>query len=93
MSDFFEVTTDYILSMSLIIIGLFFAFGRWYATQEMEAVWGSMVIQVIDVFVYCVARIMSEEKAPLFVKWLNIMGVNFMPISIITGYISELIFH
>ena len=67
MSDFFGVTTDYILkgiepvadkeqknkeltskvlyisSTAFVAIGLFCAFGNWYAEQTMEAVWGSMI--------------------------------------------------
>ena len=38
------------------------------------------------------ARILSEEKSPFYVNWLNIIGVAFMPISMITGYISGLVF-
>ena len=96
MSDFFGVTTDYILkgiepvadkeqknkeltskvlyisSTAFVAIGLFCAFGNWYAEQTMEAVW--------------------EEKSPFYVNWLNIIGVAFMPISMITGYISGLVF-
>lgn len=32
------------------------------------------------------------RKIPLYVNWLNIIGVAFMPISMITGYISGLVF-
>mgnify|MGYP000346914742 CR=1 FL=1 len=116
MSDFFGVTTDYILkgiepvadkeqknkeltskvlyisSTAFVAIGLFCAFGNWYAEQTMEAVWGSMIIQAIGIVGYFIARILSEEKSPFYVNWLNIIGVAFMPISMITGYISGLVF-
>lgn len=116
MSDFFGVTTDYILkgiepvadkeqknkeliskvlyiaSTAFVAIGLFCAFGGWYAEQTMEAVWGSMIIQAVGIVGYFIARIVSEEKAPFYVNWLNIIGVAFMPISMITGYISGLVF-
>lgn len=116
MSDFFGVTTDYILkgiepvadkeqknkeliskvlyiaSTAFVAIGLFCAFGGWYAEQTMEAVWGSMIIQAVGIVGYFIARIVSEEKAPFYVNWLNIIGVAFMPISMITGYISRLVF-
>ena len=116
MSDFFGVTTDYILkgiepvadkeqknkeltskvlyisSTAFVAIGLFCAFGNWYAEQTMEAVWGSMIIQAIGIVGYFIARILSEEKSPFYVNWLNIIGVAFMPISMITGYISILVF-
>ena len=41
---------------------------------------------------YFIARILSEEKSPFYVNWLNLIGVAFMPISMITGYISGLVF-
>ena len=61
--------------------------------QEMGTVWDSMIIQIVGVVGYCIARILSEEKASLIIKWLNIMGLVFMPLSMITGYISEYVFH
>ena len=114
MSDFFGVTTDYILkgiepvadkeqknkeltskvlyisSTAFVAIGLFCAFGNWYAEQTMEAVWGSMIIQAIGIVGYFIARILSEEKSPFYVNWLNIIGVAFMPISIfkLEGWIA-----
>ena len=116
MSDFFGITTDYILkgiepitdkeqkskeltgrilyisSAAFVAIGLFCAFGGWYAEQTMEAVWGSMIIQSVGIVGYFVARVLSEEEAPFYVNWLNIIGVAFMPISMITGYISSFVF-
>lgn len=116
MSDFFGITTDYILkgiepitdkeqkskeltgrilyisSTAFVAIGLFCAFGGWYAEQTMEAVWGSMIIQSVGIVGYFVARVLSEEKVPFYVNWLNIIGVAFMPISMITGYISAFVF-
>ena len=92
MSDFFGVTTDYILkgiepvadkeqknkeltskvlyisSTAFVAIGLFCAFGNWYAEQTMEAVWGSMIIQAIGIVGYFIARILSEEKSPFYVN-------------------------
>ena len=82
----------YISSTAFVAIGLFCAFGNWYAEQTMEAVWGSMIIQAIGIVGYFIARILSEEKSPFYVNWLNIIGVAFMPISMITGYISGLVF-
>lgn len=116
MSDFFGITTDYILkgiepitdkeqkskeltgrilyisSTAFVAIGLFCAFGGWYAEQTMEAVWGSMIIQSVGIVGYFVARVLSEEEAPFYVNWLNIIGVAFMPISMIIGYISSFVF-
>lgn len=116
MSDFFGVTTDYILkgiepvtdkeqkskeiaskilyisSTAFVAIGLLCAFGGWYELQTMEAVAGSMIIQAVGIVGYFIARILSEEKATFYVSWFNIIGITFMPISMITGYISILVF-
>lgn len=116
MSDFFGVTTDYILkgiepiadagqknkeftskvlyisSTAFVAVGLFCAFAGWYKAQTLEAVWGSLIIQTVGIVLYFIARTLSEEKAPFDVKWLNIIGVAFMPVSMITGYISTLVF-
>lgn len=116
MSDFFEVTTDYLLkgiepakneeqknkalaskilyiaSTALIAIGLFCAFGGWYEKQTMEVAWGGMVIQAVGVAGYFTGRLLSMEKPPLAVTWLNIVGIAFMPVSMLSGYLSVLIF-
>lgn len=116
MSDFFGVTTDYILkgiepvsdkeqkskeiaskilyisSTAFVAVGLLCAFGGWYELQTMEVVAGSMIIQAVGIIGYFIARILSEEKATFYVSWFNIIGIVFMPISMITGYISILVF-
>ncbi|MCI9640825.1 MAG: helix-turn-helix transcriptional regulator [Emergencia sp.] len=116
MSDFFEVTTDYILkgveavkseeqkskeiaskilyisSTAFIAIGLFCAFGGWYAEQTMEVVWGSMIIQTVGIAGYFIGRLLSMEKASFYINWLNIVGIALMPVSMVTGYISILVF-
>ncbi len=115
LSDFFKVTTDYLLkgiepvkdnrekskvltskilyivSTALIFIGLFCAFGGWYAEQTMEVVWGSMIIQAVGVAGYFIARLLSSTKATFYVNWLNLLGIAFMPVSMITGYLATLL--
>lgn len=82
----------YISSTALIAIGLLCAFGGWYAKQTMECVWGSMIIQISGLASYFIGRLLSEKEAPFYVKWLNIAGIAFMPVSMITGCLSILIF-
>lgn len=115
LSDFFDVTTDYLLkgiepvkdnrekskdltsrilyiaSTALIFIGLFCAFGGWYAEQTMEVVWGSMIIQAVGVAEYFIARLLSPVKACFYINWLNLLGIAFMPVSMITGYLATLL--
>ena len=116
LSEFFEVTTDYILkgieptkdkdekgkeiisrilyisSTAFSAIGLFCAFGGWYAEQTMETVWGAMIIQAVGIAGYFIGRLLSTAKVPFYIDWLNIIGITFMPISILTGYFSIIIF-
>lgn len=82
----------YIASTAFVIIGLFCAFGGWYEEQNMESIWGSMIIQAVGISGYFIGKSLSEEKAPFYVKWINILGITFMPTSMITGYFSILIF-
>lgn len=115
LSDFFDVTTDYLLkgiepvkdhrdkskdltskifyivSTAFIFIGLFCAFGGWYAEQTMEVVWGSMIIQAVGVVGYFIARLLSPVKACFYINWLNLLGIAFMPVSMITGYLATLL--
>ena len=116
MSDFFGVTTDYLLkgiepvgdkdqksreiasrvlyiaSTAFVAIGLFCAFGGWYEGQTMEAVWGAMIIQAVGIAGYFIGKLLSEKKASFYVDWLNMLGIAFMPVSMLTGYGSLLIF-
>lgn len=116
MSDFFGVTTDYILkgiepaedkeqkdrevagkvlyiaSTAFVAIGLFCAFGGWYEKYTLEAVWGSMIIQAVGIAGYFIGKTLSAKKAPFFIDWLNVAGVAFMPVSMLTGRFSILVF-
>ncbi len=117
MSEYFEVTTDYILkgiepvvdkeqksseltskilyiaSTAFVTIGLFCAFGGWYERQTMDSVWGSMVIQTVGIAGYFIGRLLSTAKPPIAVNWLNIIGISFMPVSMIAGFFSISIFN
>lgn len=110
MSEYFGVTTDYILkgiepqkqsenknfntsqilyiaSTAFLAIGLFAAFGGWYAEQSAESIWGSMIIQVVGVTAYFIAKLVSQSKAPFIINWLNIIIALFMPISLIIAFV------
>lgn len=114
MSDYFEVTTDYILkgiepskqtdkksdnsiesqilyiaSTAFIAIGLFCAFGAWHEEQTAESIWGSMIIQVVGIVGYFIAKIISKSKAPFLIRFLNVIITLFMPIALIIGFVSN----
>jgi transcriptional regulator with XRE-family HTH domain len=112
MSDYFEVTTDYILkgieppkqtgeeknnfiagqilyiaSTAFIVIGLLCAFGGWHEEQTAESIWGSMIIQVVGIVGYFIAKIISKAKAPFLISYLNVIITLFMPISLLIGVV------
>lgn len=58
----------------------------------MEVVWGSMIIQAVGVAGYFIARLLSPAKANFYVNWFNLLGIAFMPVSMVTGYLSILLF-
>ena len=91
MSDFFGVTTDYILkgiepvadkeqknkeltskvlyisSTAFVAIGLFCAFGNWYAEQTMEAVWFNDYSSYRDCWIFYSENTIGR-KIPLLCK-------------------------
>lgn len=116
MSNFFGVTTDYILkgiepikdkeqnnkeiisnvlyisSTAFIAIGLFCAFGGWYEKQTMDAVGSSMIIQIIGIACYFIGKLWSIKKPSFYIIWIDIMGIAFIPVSMLIGYLSILVF-
>ena len=83
----------YIAAAAFVVIGLLCAFGGWYAEQSMEDVWGGMVIQAVGAAAWCIGRTLSAARAPLWINWLCLAGAAFMPISLLTGLASGLVFH
>lgn len=83
----------YVSSTALIAVGLCCAFGVWYARQTMAAAWGALAIQTAGAAAYWIGRLLSAERASLTIDWLNIMGLAFMPVSLLTGCLSLLVFH
>ena len=59
----------------------------------MAAVWGALAIQTAGAAAYWIGRLLSAERASLTIDWLNIMGLAFMPVSLLTGCLSLLVFH
>lgn len=116
MSDYFAVTTDYLLkgiemtenednsgeviaskilyitSTLLIVIGLLCALTNWHENQRMNDIGGSMIIQAVGIFFYLLARTLSKAKSPFYVKFLNVNLASWIPISMITGFLSITIF-
>ncbi len=82
----------YIASVSFVAIGLFCSFGGWHEEQETDVIWGSMIIQAVGIAGYFIGKLLSGSKPPIAVDWLNIIGILFMPVSMLTGILSIFVF-
>ncbi len=82
----------YISSTALIFIGLFCAFAEWHEKQTMGSIWGSMIIQAVGIAGYFIGKLFSGADAPYCMKWINMIGAAFMPVSMVSGYLSILFF-
>ena len=51
-----------------------------------------MIIQAVGVVGYFIARLLSPVKDCFYINWLNLLGIAFMPVSMITGYLATLLF-
>lgn len=107
LSEYFEVTTDYLLkgiepaakggdarlgskvlyiaSTAFIFIGLCCGFAGWYEEQSLGSVFGAMCAQAIGVAGYFIGRALSDQRPAFVVKWLNLLGAAFMPLSMLAG--------
>ncbi len=79
----------YIGSSVFIFIGLLAALATWYEVQSLSSVFGAMTAQVLGVAGYFIGRILSDRRASFWVKLLNILGLTFMPCSMLAGLLTR----
>ena len=107
LSAFFGVTTDSLLTgandkavvgriltiaaLFFIYLGLVSAFASWPREQTLTCVWGSLIIQAVGVAAYFIGRQFSDAPSPA-VWWLGVAGCLFLPLSLLTGVASLLLF-
>ncbi|WP_243111222.1 helix-turn-helix domain-containing protein [Acutalibacter sp. 1XD8-33] len=73
----------YIASTAIIFIGLFAGCAGWYEDQSPASFLGGMCAQAMGAAGYFIGKVLSGEKPPFAVKWLNVLGGAFMPCSIL----------
>lgn len=81
-----------ILSTTMIAIGLFLAFAGWYEYQTMGVIWGAMAIQALGLAAYFIGGLLCGESPPFMLRWLNWLGLSFMPMSMLLGLMCSLLF-
>ncbi len=80
-----------IAALFFIYLGLFSAFASWPREQTLTCVWGSLIIQAVGVAAYFIGRQFSDAPSPA-VWWLGVAGCLFLPLSLLTGVASLLLF-
>lgn len=83
----------YIGSTAMIAIGLLLGIGGWYGSQTASVIWGAMIVQVVGIAGYCIAKLLSNAQPSKLVRGLNIMLLSFMPVSMLSGGLMMATFH
>lgn len=79
----------YISSTVIIALGIIIAFASWYENQNMEDIAGAFIIQAIGIVGYFTGTILSSSKPMFLVKWLNIIMIIFIPLSLLLTTIFD----
>lgn len=80
-----------VAALLFVYIGLFAAFASWPQEQSMTCIWGSLIIQAVGVAAHFIGRQFSGPPAPA-VLWPGIIGCLFLPLSLLSGLASLVIF-
>lgn len=75
----------YVASTAFIFIGLFCGFAAWYENQTPAEIFGAMCVQALGLAGYFIGRALSGQRPAFAIKWLNLLGLTFMPCSILAG--------
>lgn len=81
----------YISSTAVMMAGLLYACGDWHEQQRLASILYGMMIQLLGLVGYLVARLWSAATPSFYVEWLIVLGTAFMPLSIVTGSISSFV--
>lgn len=73
----------YIASAFFLSIGLLAAFASWNEEHSKDAIWGSIIIQVIGVVAYYIGKLISKARAQYLLSLIDIALGLFIPLSLI----------
>lgn len=80
-------------SVFLAVVGLLVGFADWYEHQALEKVAGAIIIQLVGVLAYFMAKYIFKEKASRLINLSLIMAIAIMPLSMFSGFVSQILFH
>lgn len=72
----------HIAATAFLVIGLLCAVGAWFEEQTASCIWGGLLIQVVGAAGYCIAQQVCGVSAPLKVRWINLLLLGFLPLSV-----------
>lgn len=73
----------YIGAPAMVVIGVIAGCASWYNSQNLADTLGSMIIQAVGVAGYFFGRALSDQRPGFWTRFLIIMGVAFMPCSML----------
>lgn len=68
--------------VALMAIGLLCGIADYSSEQNIDNIFGSMIIQIVGIAAYVTARIIYKSHAPFIVDFLSVAICIFMPISL-----------
>lgn len=79
----------YITSTALIVIGWICGICGWYEQPTLESIAGSMIIQIVGIVSYFIAKIIASQRCHFYISFFNLIVLLFMPISMMISMYFE----
>ena len=79
----------YVGAPVMVAIGVIAGCSSWYSSQNLADAFSSMIIQAVGIAGYFFGRVLSDQRPGFWTKLLMIMGVAFMPCSMLAGIFTR----
>ena len=79
----------YIGAPARVVIGVIAGCASWYGSNDLADALGSMIIQAVGIAGYFFGRALSDQRPGFWARFLIIMGVAFMPCSMLAGMLTR----
>ena len=79
----------YVGAPLMVAIGVIAGCSSWYSSQNLADAFSSMIIQAVGIAGYFIGRALSGQQPSFWTKLLIIMGVAFMPCSMLAGIFTR----
>ena len=79
----------YVGAPVMVAIGVIAGCSSWYSSQNLADAFSSMIIQAVGIAGYFIGRALSGQQPSFWTKLLIIMGVAFMPCSMLAGIFTR----